>query len=67
MRALAVHHDVIVLISEIWQTTCTAVRAGEEGFVIDSPVLPSEIEALPELRGTAGRRAGRGSARAPAL
>lgn len=47
MRALALHADVIVLISEFWQTTCTAVRAGDEGFVIDSPVLPGELEALP--------------------
>jgi glyoxylase-like metal-dependent hydrolase (beta-lactamase superfamily II) len=47
VRVVAVHADVIVFISEFWQTTCTAVRAGEEGFVIDSPVLPSELEALP--------------------
>ncbi|MHB8659055.1 MAG: MBL fold metallo-hydrolase [Solirubrobacteraceae bacterium] len=47
MRALAIHGDAIVLISGIWQTTCTAVRGGEEGFLIDSPVLPEEIEALP--------------------
>jgi glyoxylase-like metal-dependent hydrolase (beta-lactamase superfamily II) len=49
MRALAVHPDVIVLVSQIWQTTCTAVRAGEEGFVIDSPVYPDELDALPDL------------------
>ncbi|HWF73271.1 MAG TPA: MBL fold metallo-hydrolase [Solirubrobacteraceae bacterium] len=47
MRALAVHPDVIVLVSRVWQTTCTAVRAGDEGFVIDSPVDPDELEALP--------------------
>ncbi len=46
MRALSVHADLIVLISRFWQTTCTAVRAGEEGFVIDSPVYPDELEAL---------------------
>ena len=34
MRVLAVHSDVIVVVSGIWQTTCTAVRAGEEAFVI---------------------------------
>jgi glyoxylase-like metal-dependent hydrolase (beta-lactamase superfamily II) len=33
--------------SRVWQTTCTAVRAGDEGFVIDSPVYPDELEALP--------------------
>jgi glyoxylase-like metal-dependent hydrolase (beta-lactamase superfamily II) len=49
MRALAIHPDVIVLVSRVWQTTCTAVRAGSEGFVIDSPVDPGELEALPGL------------------
>ena len=49
MRVLALHHDVIVFISRVWQTTCTAVRAGEEGFVIDSPVFPDELEALPNV------------------
>jgi glyoxylase-like metal-dependent hydrolase (beta-lactamase superfamily II) len=47
MRAVAVHDDVVVAVSAIWQTTCTAVRAGDEGFVIDSPVYPDELEALP--------------------
>jgi glyoxylase-like metal-dependent hydrolase (beta-lactamase superfamily II) len=46
MKVLAVHSDLIVLISRVWQTTCTAVRAGDEGFVIDSPVYPDELEAL---------------------
>ena len=49
MRALAVHTDVIVVVSGVWQTSCTAVRSGDEGFVIDSPVLPEELEALPAL------------------
>jgi glyoxylase-like metal-dependent hydrolase (beta-lactamase superfamily II) len=49
LRALAVHQDVIVVVSGVWQTTCTAVRSGDEGFVIDSPVLPEELEALPAL------------------
>jgi glyoxylase-like metal-dependent hydrolase (beta-lactamase superfamily II) len=47
MRVLALHRDVVVAISSIWQTTCTAVRSAEEGFVIDSPVYPDELEALP--------------------
>jgi glyoxylase-like metal-dependent hydrolase (beta-lactamase superfamily II) len=47
LRALGLHADVIVLVSRIWRTTCTAVRSGEEGFVIDSPVLPDELDALP--------------------
>ena len=54
MRALAVHQDVIVVVSGVWQTTCTAVRSGDEGFVIDSPVLPEELEALPTLLEQAG-------------
>jgi glyoxylase-like metal-dependent hydrolase (beta-lactamase superfamily II) len=49
MRVLALDGDVIVFISAFWQTTCTALRAGEEGFVIDSPVLPHELEALPQV------------------
>ena len=54
MRALAVDPDVIVVVSAIWQTTCTAVRASDEGFVIDSPVLPDELDALPSLMEQAG-------------
>ena len=54
MKVLAVHADLIVLISRFWQTTCTAVRAGEEGFVIDSPVYPDELEALAGVLEQAG-------------
>ena len=54
MRALAVHEDLIVIVSGIWQTTCTAVRSGDEGFVIDSPVLPDELGALPGVLDQAG-------------
>jgi glyoxylase-like metal-dependent hydrolase (beta-lactamase superfamily II) len=54
MRALAVHPDVIVVVSGVWQTTCTAVRSGDEGFLIDSPVLPDELDALPALLEQAG-------------
>lgn len=54
MRALALHADVIVLVSDVWQTTSTAVRAGDEGFLIDSPVLPEELRALPEVLEQAG-------------
>ncbi len=49
MRVLALHADVVVFISRVWQTTCTAVRAGDEGFLIDSPVYPDELEALPSV------------------
>jgi glyoxylase-like metal-dependent hydrolase (beta-lactamase superfamily II) len=54
MRALAVHEDVIVVVSGVWQTTCTAVRSRDEGFLIDSPLLPEELEALPALFEQAG-------------
>lgn len=54
MRALAVDENVIVVVSACWQTTATAVRGGAEGFLIDSPVLPDEIEALPAVLEQAG-------------
>jgi glyoxylase-like metal-dependent hydrolase (beta-lactamase superfamily II) len=49
LRALSVNADAIVFVSRVWQTTCTAVRAGDEGFVIDSPVFPDELEAVPAV------------------
>jgi len=54
VRALALHPDVVVVVSRVWQTTCTAVRAGGEGFVIDSPVDPDELDALPDLLAQSG-------------
>jgi glyoxylase-like metal-dependent hydrolase (beta-lactamase superfamily II) len=54
MRAQALGPDLIVFVSRIWQTACTAVRSGEEGFLIDSPVYPDELEALPEVLERAG-------------
>src|SRR4030081_1983494 len=54
MRAVGVHADVVEVTSQIWQTSCTLVRGGSEAFVIDSPVLPSELEALPSLAEQAG-------------
>ena len=54
MRALAVHPDVIVVVSGVWQTTATAVRSGDEAFLIDSPPLPEELDALPSLLEQAG-------------
>jgi glyoxylase-like metal-dependent hydrolase (beta-lactamase superfamily II) len=44
---------VIAFVSDVWQTTSTAVRSGEEGFVIDSPVFPEELRALPDVLGQA--------------
>ena len=49
MRVVGLHEDVIVCTSAYWQTTCTIVRGGDETFVIDSPVLPDELEALPAM------------------
>ncbi|MFZ0039691.1 MAG: MBL fold metallo-hydrolase, partial [Solirubrobacteraceae bacterium] len=54
MRAVALDADVIVFVSDVWQTTATAVRAGEEGFLIDSPVYPEELRALPDVLEQAG-------------
>jgi glyoxylase-like metal-dependent hydrolase (beta-lactamase superfamily II) len=54
VRVTALQSDVLVFVSDVWQTTCTAVRAGEEGFVIDSPVYPEELRALPEVLEQAG-------------
>jgi glyoxylase-like metal-dependent hydrolase (beta-lactamase superfamily II) len=49
MRAFALHADAIVFVSDVWQTTSTAVRSGEEGFLIDSLVYPEELRALPDV------------------
>lgn len=79
MRVLALHPDVLVATSAMWQTNCIVVRGpmgahgggalggegaaggeededrrslGEEGyetFVVDSPILPDELDALPAL------------------
>lgn len=46
MRVLALHSDVIVFVSDVWQTTSTAIRGGSEGFLIDSPLYPEELRAL---------------------
>jgi len=54
VRVRALHADVVVATSAVWQTTCTLVRGGEEGFLIDSPVYPEELEALPALAAQAG-------------
>jgi len=54
VRGVALHPDVLVFFSRIWQTTCIAVRSAGEGFVIDSPVYPDELEALPGVLEQAG-------------
>jgi glyoxylase-like metal-dependent hydrolase (beta-lactamase superfamily II) len=67
VRAVSLHPDVIVVTSALLQVNCVIVRgrAGEgsaggsaagagETFVIDSPVLPDELDALGALVEQAG-------------
>ena len=62
MRAVALHPDVLVVTSALLQVNCVIVRGGSAGggggddetFVIDSPVLPDELDALPTLIEQAG-------------
>ncbi len=54
MRVVGLHRDVLVATSRVWQTTCTIVRSGDEGFVVDSPVFPDELEILPSVLEHAG-------------
>jgi glyoxylase-like metal-dependent hydrolase (beta-lactamase superfamily II) len=54
LRVIGLHADVLVATSRIWQTTCTIVRNGDECFVIDSPVLPDELDLLPAVLERAG-------------
>jgi len=49
MRAVSLHPDAILVTSAVLQVNCVIVRDGEEAFVIDSPVLPDELDALPAL------------------
>jgi len=61
LRAISLHPDVIVVTSALLQVNCVIVRgrggaevgelavAPAETFVIDSPVLPEELDALPAL------------------
>jgi glyoxylase-like metal-dependent hydrolase (beta-lactamase superfamily II) len=56
MRVVSLHPDAILLTSAIWQTNCVIVRGaeGEDGadgetFVIDSPILPEELDTLPAV------------------
>jgi glyoxylase-like metal-dependent hydrolase (beta-lactamase superfamily II) len=54
VRVVSLHPDVILLTSQIWQTNCTVLRAGEECLQIDSPILPQELHALPTVLEQAG-------------
>jgi len=54
VRAVGVHPDAVVVTSRMWQTTCTAIRAGGEAMLLDSPYFPDELDALPALLRRAG-------------
>src|SRR5215210_7402544 len=54
MQAISLHPDVIVVRSEMWQTTCTVLRREGECFVVDSPVFQDELDALPAILAQAG-------------
>ncbi len=60
MRAVGVHRDVVVVTSRIWQTTATAVRAGEESMLIDSNGTFEEYQAA-QLRRRIGIESVRGT------
>jgi glyoxylase-like metal-dependent hydrolase (beta-lactamase superfamily II) len=45
---------VLVATSRVYQTSCTAIRSGDEGFVVDSPIYPDELEVLPTVLEQAG-------------
>lgn len=38
MRVVSLHADVLVATSRVYQTTATAIRSGDEGFLVDSPI-----------------------------
>jgi glyoxylase-like metal-dependent hydrolase (beta-lactamase superfamily II) len=45
---------VLVATSRVYQTSCAAIRSGDEGFVVDSPIYPDELEVLPAVLEQAG-------------
>jgi glyoxylase-like metal-dependent hydrolase (beta-lactamase superfamily II) len=69
VRIVSLHPEVILLTSQVWQTNCTILRAGEECFLIDSPILPQELQALPSVLEQTGPEGGavgrRPTSRAP--
>ncbi len=54
MKVIAVHEDVLVMASSLWQTNAIALRAGNEAMLVDSPYFPDELELLPEVLRQAG-------------
>jgi glyoxylase-like metal-dependent hydrolase (beta-lactamase superfamily II) len=54
VQVVALDPGVIVARSVKWQTTCTLLHRGDETFIVDSPVFPDELDALPALASQAG-------------
>lgn len=57
MRALSLDPDVVTVTSSVWRTSATLVRgAGEqpESILVDSPILPVELDALGGLAEQSG-------------
>lgn len=57
MRALSLHPDVVVVTSSVWRTSATLLRGpGEqpESILVDSPVLPVELDAVRGLADQGG-------------
>jgi glyoxylase-like metal-dependent hydrolase (beta-lactamase superfamily II) len=54
LRIVAIHSDAVVVTSRLWQTTATALRAGGEAMLIDSPYFPDELEVLPQVLAQSG-------------
>jgi len=54
MRAVALDEDVLLVRSAVWQCNSLVVRSGSEAFLIDSPILPAELEMLPGICAQAG-------------
>jgi glyoxylase-like metal-dependent hydrolase (beta-lactamase superfamily II) len=54
MQVVALHPGVVVARSVKWQTTSTLLHAGDETFVVDSPIFPDELDALTGILGQAG-------------
>lgn len=54
MRAVSVHEDAIVVTSLLWRTNATALRAGGETMLVDSPYFPEELELLPTVLAQSG-------------
>ncbi len=49
MQVLALHRDVVVATSVKWQTSCTLLHAGDETFVVDSPLYQEELDGIGQL------------------